>query len=768
MTPSSFSCRRARPRDEILSLVDPGSVERFLRARLEGSGFFGARFRESAGRALLLPRANARRRTPLWLTRQRAKSLLAAVSRYEDFPLLLEAWRTCLRDEFDLVSLGTVLGELEAGTIRVSEVTTPTPSPFCGELVWKQTNTLMYEDDAPQGHAATSLRGDLVRELALSSDLRPRIDAGVIAIFQAKLQRTAPGYAPRDSRELLDWVKERVVLPLGEWETLLSACTAETGIAREDLLAPLAGKIVEHSFGESGAPCVAAAEILPRLRRGVDGVDEESLEAIVTEWLRFYGPIEPAFAARTFGLPAGRLESLISDLAEEEQVVLDRLSADTDLLLLCDRENLEILLRISRARARPAVRTLPVEQLPLFVARRQGLVQKGSTPEDMKRSWEKLFGFPLAAHLWEEEVLPARLQGYTAHWMDGLLAEAGLLWLGCGRRRLTFCFEQDAELYLEADRADSERAAAAAKMLPAAAGRFSFWDIVDHARESTPDLRESSAVADRLWDLAWSGVVTSDSFQAVRRGIAGGFRAEEPSRDGARRGRRYDRWQAARPGSGYWFPVHLPDTGERDALEEEELARDRIRQVLKRYGVVSREILEAELPPLRWSRLFRSLRLMEFAGEVVTGRFFDGIHGLQFALPGVLEELAAEPGHGEEVWWLNAADPASFCGVDLPGLKAQLPPRLSSTHVVFHGTAVVLVSRRRGRELDVRVPPDEPRLADYLSFVKVLTGRDARPLSAVHVETINGEPALSSEYKNVLVAAGFVEGYRRLTYAARP
>ena len=754
--------------DEILSLVDPGSIERLLRARLEGSGFFGARFRESAGRALLLPRANARKRTPLWLTRQRAKSLLAAVSRYEDFPLLLEAWRTCLKDEFDLPQLGKVLEELEAGTIRVSEVSTPSPSPFCGELVWKQTNTLMYEDDSPQGHAATNLRGDLVRELALSSDLRPRIDAGVIAVFQEKLQRTAPGYAPRDSRELLDWVKERVLLTLDEWERLLDASVAETGIPRDDLLAPIAGKIVEHRFGEGGVPCVAAAEILPRLRRGLDGADEESLEAIVAEWLRFYGPIEPAFAARTFGLPADRLESLLSDLAEEEQVVLDRLAADTDLLLLCDRENLEILLRISRARARPAVRTLPVERLPLFVGRRQGLVKRGSSPEDMKSLWEKLFGFPLAAHLWEEEVLPARLQGYAARWMDGLLSEAGLLWLGCGRRRLTFCFEQDAELYLDPDRADRERAAEAAAMLPAAAGRFSFWDIVDHAREGIPGLGESSKVADRLWDLAWSGIVSSDSFQTVRRGIAGGFRAEESSRDGARRGRRFDRWQAARPGSGYWFRVNLPGPGDRDALEEEELARDRIRQVLKRCGVVYREILEAELPLLRWSRLFRSLRLMEFSGEVVTGRFFEGIHGLQFALPSVLEELAAEAESGDEVWWLNAADPASFCGVDVPGLKAQLPPRLSTTHVVFHGAAVVLVSRRRGRELEVRVLPDAPRLADYLSFVKVLTGRDARPLSAVHVETINGEPALSSVYKDVLVAAGFVEGYRRLTYAARP
>jgi ATP-dependent Lhr-like helicase len=636
----------------------------------------------------------------------------------------------------------------------------------------------MYADDAQEGHTSTNLRGDLVRELALSSDLRPRIEAGVTAGFQEKLHRTAPGYAPRDSRELLDWVKERVLLPAEEWETLLDACVRDTGLSREQLLAPISGRIVEQAFGTRGSRCIAAAEFLPRLRRGIAGGDEETREAIIIEWLRFYGPIEPSFVARTFGLPGEELDSILADLAEEEQVVLDRLAADSELLLLCDRENLEILLRISRARARPPVQTQPVERLPLFIARQQGLTDRGASRDDMKAVWEKLFGFPLPAHLWEEEVLPARLDGYTTHWLDGLLAEAGLVWLGCGRRKLTFCFEQDVELY-----ADRTEGGDAAPLFPGPTGRFSFWDIVDHARQGSEGIRESSQVAARLWDLAWKGGATSDTFVPVRRGIAGGFRAEEPSPESVRRGRRFDRWQAARPGSAYWFMVR-PGQEVRDALDEEEVTRDRIRQVLKRCGVVFREILELELPPLRWARLFRSLRLMEFSGEVVTGRFFDGIHGVQFALPSVPEQIAAESAgyvdaksagyvdaesaSEDAVWWLNAADPASLCGIDIPALKGGLPSRLSSTHVVYHGSAVVLVSRRRGRELELRVPPDAPRLVEYLSFVKVLTGRDARPMTSFRVETINGEPAPASPYKGRLLEAGFVEEYRRLTYAARP
>ena len=317
--------------------MDPGSLERLLRARLEGSGFFGARFRESAGRALLLPRASARKRTPLWLTRQRAKSLFAAVARFEDFPLLLEAWRTCLRDEFDLEHLRVVLDELEAGTIRVSEVSTPAPSPFCGELVWKQTNTLMYEDDAPgrgtrrRTSAATSCG---------SSPFRPTCGRGSTPrsspAFQEKLQRTAAGYAPRDSRELLDWVKERVLIPAEEWEALLAACERDTGLPRGELLAPLAGKIVEQVSGGTGADGSAGSRALSRWSscRACGGApragDEETREALIMEWLRFYGPIEPSFLARTFGLPGDLLDSILEDLAEEEQVVLDRLAADSE------------------------------------------------------------------------------------------------------------------------------------------------------------------------------------------------------------------------------------------------------------------------------------------------------------------------------------------------------------------------------------------------------------------------------------------------------
>src|SRR5208283_4805256 len=124
-------------------------------------------------------------------------------------------------------------------------------------------------------------------------------------------------------------------------------------------------------------------------------------------------------------------------------------------------------------------------------------------------------------------------------------------------------------------------------------------------------------------------------------------------------------------------------------------------------------------------------------------------------------------GYVDAVWWVNAADPASLCGVDIETLKPALPSRLPTTHVVFHGDNVVLVPRRKGLELEIRVPPESQRLLEYFAFVKVLTGREWRPMSAIRVETINDVPVGNSPYKERLIQFGFVEDYRRLTYRAR-
>jgi ATP-dependent Lhr-like helicase len=203
---------------------------------------------------------------------------------------------------------------------------------------------------------------------------------------------------------------------------------------------------------------------------------------------------------------------------------------------------------------------------------------------------------------------------------------------------------------------------------------------------------------------------------------------------------------------GHWLRIDEPRR-EGDILAEDELIKDRIRQLSKRYGLLFRELLANELPPLQWASLFKSLRLMELSGEVLSGYFFKGIAGPQFISHEAFQMLQ-EPLPGDKVFWINAADPASLCGVSFEG-KQSLPPRVPSTHLVYNGSRMVMVVKRFGKNIDIIADPDDPRLPDYFRFFKVLLNREFNPPSRITIELINGEPATGSAYAGPLKQFGF-------------
>ena len=268
--------------EELLFLVGRAEVEPLLRKRLEGSGFFGARFRECAGRALLLAKSKWGERMPLWLSRLQSQKLLDAVRRFEDFPILLEAWRTCLREEFDLESLESLLTELESGALSWTEAHTSHPSPFARSDWWGQVNQYMYMGDELKGDESSRIRGDLIRELVLQPGLRPTISRDQVLRFEKKRQRLIPGYSPQDGRDLLDWVQERVMIPFPEWEELLEAMARDHGTSPESLLNELKEKLVKVYPPGSAKPLVSGLESLHRTIAQFYGAEEDVGVASIT------------------------------------------------------------------------------------------------------------------------------------------------------------------------------------------------------------------------------------------------------------------------------------------------------------------------------------------------------------------------------------------------------------------------------------------------------------------------------------------------------
>lgn len=269
----------------------------------------------------------------------------------------------------------------------------------------------------------------------------------------------------------------------------------------------------------------------------------------------------------------------------------------------------------------------------------------------------------------------------------------------------------------------------------------------------------------KLWGHLWQGSIANDSLATLRSGILNKFTPfQVESRRGFSRRSGFKRWSASRPIQGNWFI--LPENEESDLLDQEEMVKERIRQLFSRYGVLFPELLRQELPALQWRNIFRTLRLMEFSGEIYAGHFFEQISGLQFASQEAVSFLR-EGLNEDAVYWLNAADPASPCGLRLPGLDEDLPARSPANFVVFRGSRLKVVAKRSGKELVIKTGPDDPALPAYFAFCQVLLTRAFNPLKSINVELINGLPARESPYKKALQEMGFSSHYKGLELRRR-
>jgi ATP-dependent Lhr-like helicase len=481
----------------------------------------------------------------------------------------------------------------------------------------------------------------------------------------------------------------------------------------------------------------------------------------VVQWLSYYGPLTRAGVEETLGIRGDDMDSLLEGLVEEGRVIVDTILEGSEAMEVCCADNLGRLLRMARQARQPSFQALTIDHLPLFIASYQGLARPGETLEDLQSRLEKLFGYPAPAHLWEEAILPARMDNYQPAWLDGLLNSSPLLWYGSGKEVAAFALETEMDVFVSPHQKDRERAGI---LFPDARGKYDLFTIASHAALTTEE------TTGRLWELTWKSAVTNDSMETLRKGILNNFQAA--GLDSTGHGGRHPvsrsamhRWAASRPMQGNWRILNAP-TVEADGISRQELARERARILFDRYGILFRELLENETEPLRWRKLFPVLRLMELSGEIMSGYFFEGIPGVQFISPEAFRFLR-DGLDQERIYWMNAKDPASLCGIGLEGLKGKLPRRVPSNHLVFQGTRVVIESMKKGKELRIHIPADHPRLPESLAMFKVLLSRGFNPEKGIVVEKINGVAAGRSEYRDVFREYGFIAGYNGLELRRR-
>jgi ATP-dependent Lhr-like helicase len=765
-----------------LVMLEPDEIEDLVVAELGASALFGARFRENAGRALLIPRARPGRRTPLWQQRLKSQTLLEVAKKYGEFPVVLETYRECLRDVLDVPGLVELVTRLHRRELTLVEVETQTASPFASSLLFDYVATYMYEGDTPNAErraAALSLDRDLLRELLGQEELRDLIDPGALESVEADLQCLSELTRAANRESLLDvlrrvgdlTVAEAVdrVLPGLDAASMLADLQGERRAARirvngeERWIDAADAGLYRDALGAAPAGGLPAAflEDVP-----------EALSRLLARHGATHGPFTTAEVRRRYGIDGA---AVLRELERSGTLVRGELRPGGSEREWCDPEVLRRLRRASLAVLRKEIEPAEQRQLARFLPAWQGVDRHpagGAGIDRLREALASLQGLALPAEVWERDVLPRRIGAYSPSWMDQLCAGGELVWIGAGALgrssgRVALYFRDDLEVLgppaVKGTVPDGPPHAAVRARL--AAGACFFTDLLVDVTLAPEELQEA------LWDLAWAGEATNDSFSPLRSPrltLARAQRSGAGSRPGSRAGGRFAsrRRGSAAQVQGRWSLTSVLTRGAVDPVARRRATGELL---LERYGILTREQVLAEGLPGGFSAIYQELSQLETLGVARRGYFVEGLGGAQFALPGAVERLRSLASADERPLVLAAVDPAQPYGAALPWPKrdpteARRPARVAGAYVVLIGGEPIVYLERGGRGLQTLVAPGDARLhAALMALVEHVQRGSIRRLA---LEKVDGGPAIGSALGPALLELGFQEGPRRLTLSA--
>ncbi len=632
--------------DSELILIDAEEATDLVLRQLSGTALFAAKFRESAARALLLPRRRAQGRAPLWQQRKRAYDLLSVASRYPSFPILLEAYRECMRDVFDMPALLETLRAIRQRNVRVHVTDTRTPSPFASSLLFSYVANYIYDGDAPLAERraqALSIDQEQLRDLLGDADLRELLDADAISEVEEQLQGLLETQRVRSAdgiHDLLlrigDLSREELLRRLadpelaGQLDRLLrSRRLLEIKIAGEKRLIAIEDAArYRDALGIPLPPGIATALLEP--------VAAPVLE-LVRRYARTHGPFTLREITARFSLDAAQVESALNTLLVDGRIVEGGFRPGGVYREWCDAEVLRLIRRKSLARLRREVEPIEQQALARLETHWQGVLQRRRGLDALLDTIEHLQGAPLAASLIETSILPARLAKYSPDSLDTLIAAGEVVWCG-----LDSLGEHDGRIGLfladklrtllpprvdpPADNPLSPRELAVMEQLARSGAAF-FTQLHEAVGGGYP-----GETLDALWNLVWRGLVTNDTFHALRAFVARPASSRQPKRQHnlpSFRSRRTTPPSA----QGRWSLVPA------SLASPTEWSHAFANQLLNRYGVLTRESAASENLPGGFSAIYDVLKALEESGRIRRGYFVAGLGATQFALPAAVDLL---------------------------------------------------------------------------------------------------------------------------------
>jgi len=721
------------PLADVFQFLKSETVQPILEQAALASPIFGTRWRWDASRALALLRFQNGKKVPPQIQRMRSDDLLASVFpdvaacqeniegdiQIPDHPLVNEVMKDVLTEAMDVDGLKNVLHNIERGSIRCIAVDTPVPSQFSHEIL--NANPYAYLDDAP-----------LEERRARAVEMRRVLPASVLEEV-GKLEPAAVAQVQeeawpdvRDADELHDVLHTLVALP-EDWETTLPGVgnlsgsghgdawrgyfeqlvgQYRAGLAEGTGASPAAGRAAGRRYwvaaerARSFSRLFPGAQFSPMLPEvePAPGSYDDTLLALVTGWISHLGPVSAAQLGNLLGLPASEVEKALLRMEAAGSILRGKF---TDPRLegteWCDRRLLARIHRLTVATLRKQIEPVTPAQFLSWLLRWQH-VAPGTQVSGERGTLEvlrQLQGFEIPANAWEGQILARRVVGYDPKWLDQLCLTGAVGWgrlsphpatltdSGEGGRRViptsvapvTFFVREEAEWmmprHLAGDpspvRGLSHAAQQVLDFLRQRGASF-FADIV----RGTARLK--AEVETGLWELVAAGLVAADGFDNLRSLI-------DPKR---RSGQGSGRTGRPRHNPGRWALLYPGEAAERSRALEATCW-----MLLKRYGIVFRDVLVRETNLPTWRELQMAFRRLEDRGEIRGGRFVDGFLGEQFALPVAVESLRASrktTPTGETIV-LAASDPLNLAGILVPGERV---PAISGRTVTFReGVAVV-------------------------------------------------------------------------------
>ena len=709
------------PPDPALLIPASEEIEALVVRQLGSTALFAAKFREAAARALLLPRRRPGGRTPLWQQRKRAADLLAVAARYGSFPMILEAYRECLRDVFDIPALASTLRRIEAREVKVATVDSVMPSPFASALLFGYVANYIYDGDAPLAERraqALAIDQSQLRDLLGDAELRELLDADALAETERQAQQLDERYRARSIDGIHDLLLHLGDLTPSEVDarSAIPSASAVEHLERDrrTILVNIAGEgryiPIEYAARYRDALGVPLPVGLPEslLTPAADAALD-----LARRYARTHGPFTTAEFAARYALGRSTGEALLKTLVAGGRLLEGEFRPGGAGREWCDPEILQTVRRRSLAKLRKEVEPVDGPVLARLATSWQGLVRRRTGLDALLDVIESLQGAPLPASILESEILSSRIDGYAPSDLDALAAAGEIVWRGVepiGDR------DGRVALYLT-DHLPRLWRPPAPDDLPDRQ-RTILTHLERHGASFFAAIHEAAGggypgeTVEAIWDLVWHGAVTNDTLHALRAFT----RAPERRTRKASRGRPFRSRRMAPPtAEGRWSLLRerIPR-----AATDTEWSTATAQQLLSRYGIVTREIAAAEGLTGGFGAVYDVLKAMEDAGRVRRGYFVGGVAATQFALPAALELLRSLKDLPEdpEVMVMAATDPANPYGVTLKWPEVPTPaekPGRGPTRTV--GAMVLLVNGalaayvpRGGRELTVFLPEDEP------------------------------------------------------------